>query len=107
MVFTEPQVYHLLRVLNDETLIRLLSTMERMVFDVVRGAPTVAPSRTAHFHSRERAQTPGPRIVSNTSESETDSETVVSARSRICPAQEKWETHLFMKRVIALLKWTT
>ena len=55
VAFTEPQV------------------MERMVIDAVRGAPTVAPSRTAQFHSRERAQNPGPRSVSDTSESETDS----------------------------------
>ena len=49
--FTEPQIYHLLRGLTDETLNRSFSTMERMVTDAVRGSPTVAPFRTAHFHS--------------------------------------------------------
>ena len=55
VTFTEPQVYHLLRVLTDETLGRSFSSMERMVNDAVRGKPTVAPSRTAHFYSGRRA----------------------------------------------------
>ena len=60
VTFTEPQVYHLLRVLTDETLGKSFSAMERMVIDAVRGKPTVTPSRTAHFYSGRRAQTPGP-----------------------------------------------
>ena len=46
VAFTEPQVYHLLRVLTDETLRMSYDTMERMVLDAVRGKPATAPSRT-------------------------------------------------------------
>ena len=60
VAFTEPQIFHLFRVLTDETLNRSFSTMERMVIDAVRGSPTVAPSRTAHFLSKGRCQTPMP-----------------------------------------------
>ena len=60
VVFTEPQVYHLLRTLTNETLRRSFTTMERMVLDAVRGSPTALPSRTAHFQLRGRSQTPGP-----------------------------------------------
>ena len=48
--FTEPQVYHLLRVLTDETLSRSFLNMEQMVNEAVRGKSAVAPSRTAHFY---------------------------------------------------------
>ena len=71
VAFTEPQVYHLLRTLTDETLRRSFSTMERMILDAVRGTPTALPSRTSHFQLRWRAQTPGPR---SQSDSETDSD---------------------------------
>ena len=80
MAFTEPQVYHLLRVLTDETLSRSFSTMERMVVDAVRGNPTVAPSRTAHFYSGRRAQTPGPGNDGDSSGSETETEAVLVAK---------------------------
>ena len=52
MVFTEPQVYHLLRVLSDETLRMSYNTMERMVIDAVKGTPTAALSQTDHFRIR-------------------------------------------------------
>ena len=39
IALTEPQMYHLLRVLTDETLRRSFTTMERMVIDAVRGSP--------------------------------------------------------------------
>ena len=71
VVFTEPQVYHLLRTLTDETLRRSFSPMERMVLDAVRGTPTALQSCTSHFQLRGRAQTPGPR---SQSDSETDSD---------------------------------
>ena len=79
VAFTEPQVYHLLRTLTDETLRRSFSTMERMVLDAVRGSPTALPSRTSHFQLRGRAQTPGPRPQSD---SETDSDHPGSASDR-------------------------
>ena len=74
VAFTEPQIYHLLRVLNDETLNRSFSTMERMVVDAVRGSPTVAPSRTAHFLFKGRCQTPMQRAPEDSSETESEEE---------------------------------
>ena len=71
VAFTESQVYHLLRVLTDETLRMSHSTMERMILDAVRGSPTVAPSRTDHFKSRTRAQTPYREPDSDSSDAET------------------------------------
>ena len=55
-------MYLLLRELSDETLSMSYTTMERMAIDALRGKPTTAPSRTAHFQTfqtRGRAQTPG------------------------------------------------
>ena len=68
VAFTEPQIYHLLRVLTDETPNRSISTMERKIIDAVRGSPTVAPSRTAYFQSKGRCQTPMRRAPSDSSE---------------------------------------
>ena len=48
--------------------------MERMVLDAVRGKPTTAPSRTEHFRSRTRAQTPGPPSDSDSGGDETRTE---------------------------------
>ena len=59
IAFIEPQVYHLLRVLSDETLNKSYATMERMVIDAVRGKPTTVLSRTAELQTRGRAKTPG------------------------------------------------
>ena len=58
VTFSEPQVYHLLRVLSDETLRMSYTTIERMILDAVRGSPTIAPWRTSHFQLGARAQTP-------------------------------------------------
>ena len=69
VTFTESQVYHLLRVLTDETLRMFHSTRERMILDAVRGRPTIAPSRTNHFKSR--AQTPFRCVDSDSSDAET------------------------------------
>ena len=80
VTFTEPQVYHLLRVLTDETLGRSVSTMERMVIDAVRGKPTVAPSRTAPFYSGRRAQTPGPGNAGDSSGSDKEGEATLRGK---------------------------
>ena len=80
VTFTEPQVYHLLRVLTDETLGRSFSTMEKMVIDAVRGRPAIAPSRTAHFYSGRRAQTPGPAAMGDSSGSDTEREATLGDR---------------------------
>ena len=74
VAFTESQVYNLLRVLTDETLRMSYSTMERIVLDAVRGTPTVAPSKTDRFRSRDRAQTPARGHEEDSSMSETDSD---------------------------------
>ena len=71
IALTEPQMYHLLRTLTDETLRQSFNTMERMVLDAVRGTPTALPSRTSHFQLKRRAQTPGPGAQSD-SESDSD-----------------------------------
>ena len=76
IALTEPQMYHLLRTLTDETLRQSFNTMERMVLDAVRGAPTALPSRTSHFQLRGRAQTPGP---GSQSDSESDSDLLGTA----------------------------
>ena len=81
MAFTELQVYNLLTVLSDETIRMSYSTMERMVIDAVKGAPTTAPSRTAHFRSRDRAQTPGPMDESGSSLSESESEVPIEVET--------------------------
>ena len=73
VTFTESQVYHLLRVLTDETLRMSHSTMERMILDAVRGRPTIAPSRTNHFKSR--AQTPFRCVDSDSRDAETEDQT--------------------------------
>ena len=55
--------------------------MERTVTSAVRGKPTTAPSRTAHFHSRGRAQTTGRRTEPDSSASESDQETFAGTRA--------------------------
>ena len=60
VAFTEPQIYHLLRVLTDEAINMTCTTMKRMVIGAVRGTPATAPSKTEQFRIRTRAQTPGP-----------------------------------------------
>ena len=60
VAFTEPQVYHLLRVLTDEAINMTCSTMEKMVIGAVSGTLATAPSRTEKFRSVARSSTPGP-----------------------------------------------
>ena len=70
VVFSESQMYHLLRIMSDETLRMTYTTIERMVIDAVKGMPTSAPSRTEHFRSRTRASTPFRVIESDSSDAE-------------------------------------
>ena len=74
VAFSEPQLFHLLKTLTNETLSQSFTTMEKMVLGAVRGAPTTAESRTDHFRSRHRTQTPHPRMDSDTSEGGTESD---------------------------------
>ena len=70
VAFTEPQIYHLLRVLTDETLRMSHTNMEQMILDAVRGRPTALPSRTDTFRSRARAATPFRQAESDSSDAE-------------------------------------
>ena len=54
VAFTEPQIYHLLRVLTDEAISMTCTTMEQMVIGAVKGKLATAPSRTGPFKSRAR-----------------------------------------------------
>ena len=72
VAFTESQAYNLLSVLTDGTLRLSYSTVERMVNDAVEGRPTTAPSKTAHFRSRGRAQTPVRGDIGDSSATESD-----------------------------------
>ena len=69
VAFTEPQIYHLLRVLTDETLRMSYTTMEQMVIEAVIGAPVTSMPRTDHFKIRSRAQISGPGHQSESSDS--------------------------------------
>ena len=60
VAFTEPQIYHLLRVLTNEAIDMTCTTMERMVIGAVAGTPATVPSRTNKFLIRTRASTPRP-----------------------------------------------
>ena len=82
VTFSEPQVYHLLRVLTDETLRMFYSTMERMILDAVRGSPTIAPSRTSHFQLGARAQTPYRYADSDSSDAESGRLPVVDSEGQ-------------------------
>ena len=79
--FSEAQMYHLLRVLSDETLRLSYSTMEKMVVDAVKGKPTVAPSKTSHFLIKNRAQTPGRWDQSDQSSSEAEYDSNADSRA--------------------------
>ena len=96
IALTEPQMYHLLRILTDETLRRSFTTMERMVIDAVRGAPTALPDRTAHFQIRGRSQTPMRTGTRDSSASETESEgpSTPSSHRRV-PADSNEESSFY------------
>ena len=70
VAFTEPQIYHLLRLLTDETLRMSHTNMEQMILDAVRVRPTALPSRTDTFRSRARAATPFRQVESDSSDAE-------------------------------------
>ena len=82
MTFSEPQVYHLLRVLSDETLRMSYTTIERMILDAVRGSPTIAPSRTGHFQLGARAQTPYRYASSDSSDAESGQLPIVDSEDQ-------------------------
>ena len=105
VAFTEPQIYHLLRVLTDETLNRSFSTMERMVIDAVRGSPTVAPSRTAHFLSKGRCQTPMRRAPGNSSETESEGEGTVAVTRQPDSSSEGTGESSFYEERDSALRW--
>ena len=67
ITFTEPQLYHLLRVLTNETVNLSYNTMEHMVISAVKGTPATSKLRTDHFKTFRRAQTPFPSSSRETS----------------------------------------
>ena len=84
VAFSETQLYHLLKILTNETMSLTYSTMEKMVLDAVRGQPTTSQSRTDHFRTRARAQTPARGESSDSNfGSESDSESI----GRTLPSQ--------------------
>ena len=108
IAFTEPQQYHL-RVLADEALVsRSFSTMQRMVIDAVRGSPTVVPSRTAHFKTKGRCQTPMWRAKHQVTQMQL-SQTAMILQQQASKNHHLMiqGTHLFMERAIVQLKWTS
>ena len=70
VAFSESQVYHLLRFLSDEALNMSCSAMERMVIGAVKGTLATASSRTEHFKTRTRVETPKHRRHSDSSSGE-------------------------------------
>ena len=71
VVFTEPKVYHLLRVLTDETLRMSYTTIRRPVLNAAGGKLTTAPSRTDHFREKTRDSTLCGCAESESSDAET------------------------------------
>ena len=56
--FSEPQMYHLLRILTNETVRVSLNTMEVLILDALKGTPTPIISRTEQFQTQCCPQTP-------------------------------------------------
>ena len=67
VAFTEPQIYHLLRVLTDEVINMPCSAMEEMMIGAVKGTPATAPSRTEQFRAKTRAPVHKHRQVGDSS----------------------------------------
>ena len=65
VAFAEAQLYHILRVLTNETVSMSYNTMERMVISTVKGTPATSKSRTEQLF--KRARTPFPTHSSGTS----------------------------------------
>ena len=75
VAFSEGQIYHLLKILTNETMSLTYATMEKMILDALKGQPTTSQPRTDHFRLRTRAQTPARGDSNNSSvESESGSE---------------------------------
>ena len=70
VAFTESQLYHLLRVLTNETVSMSYKTMERMVISAVKGTPVTSKSRTVHIKTFKRARTFFPSHSSGTDSEE-------------------------------------
>ena len=58
VAFSEGQIYHLLKILTNETMSHTYTTMEKMILDALKGQPTTSQPRTDHFRLRTRPQTP-------------------------------------------------
>ena len=58
VIFSESQLYHLLKILTIGTMSMTNNTIKRMVLDAVKRVPTTSQSCTDHFKVRNRAQTP-------------------------------------------------
>ena len=75
VVFTESRVYNLLRILTNESMSVTYLTIERMIFDTLKGTLTTAQSQTDHLKSKARAQTPMRSVDKDSSlDSHTDSD---------------------------------
>ena len=60
IAFTEPQLYHLLRVISDETVSASWGLLKNLILQAagLRGTTTGTGSRTDHFRKRGRSSTP-------------------------------------------------
>ena len=67
VAFSETQLYHLLKILTNETMSFTYTTIEKMTLDALKGQPTTSQPRTDHFRMRTRAQTPARRDSSDSS----------------------------------------
>ena len=67
VAFSETPLYHLLKILTNETMSLTYTTMEKMILDALKGQPTTSQPRTDHFRLRTRAQTPARRDSSDSS----------------------------------------
>ena len=89
VIFSESQMYHLLRILADETLKMSYNTMERMGLDAVKGTPTTVPSRTDQLRLRARASTPF-RIPDSDSSDAAESDAVDNLRIEASDSVESY-----------------
>ena len=76
-----------------------------MVIDAVRGSPTTAPSRTAHFRAKGHARTPARSDHSRSSSTETDSDNDNPTDPEVSQAVKKLGILLLMEKLIVPLKW--
>ena len=88
MIFSETQMYHLLRILADETLSMSYTNMERMVLDAFKGTSTAVPSRTDQLRTRTRASTPF--WVPDSDSSDAESATIDNLRTEASDSAESF-----------------